>query len=205
MNAYEHSTNIDRLLSRVRAKEPKAREELISHSLERLQKLSRRMFRKHPNLRTLEETDDIVQKLVIRLHKMLNDLCPENTASYFRLSSHNIRWVLKDLARSSAARHKSQSSGEESTSIRRNQLLNKQDPNGGPVNMAQWNDFYEKVEQLPDENKQVFELLWIQGLSQKEAADLLNIPLRTLTRKWMVTRILIRTLLHDEFPEAGEQ
>lgn len=68
---FDHSTNIGNLLYRVKSKEPKAKEELIAHSLEHLEKLSRRMFRKYPNLRTLEETDDIVQKLVMRLHKML--------------------------------------------------------------------------------------------------------------------------------------
>ena len=60
MNEFEHSTRINALLAKLKAKEPKVREELIAHSLERLQRLSRKMFRKHPNLCTLEETDDII-------------------------------------------------------------------------------------------------------------------------------------------------
>ena len=56
MNEFEHSTRINVLLAKLKAKEPKAREELIAHSLERLQRLSRKMFRKHPNLCTLEES-----------------------------------------------------------------------------------------------------------------------------------------------------
>lgn len=60
MNEFEHSTRINNLLAQVKAKEPKARKELIAHSLDRLQRLSRKMFRKHANLCTLEQTDDIV-------------------------------------------------------------------------------------------------------------------------------------------------
>ena len=122
MNEFEHSTRINALLAKLKAKEPKAREELIAHSLDRLQRLSRKMFRKHPNLCTLEETDDITQKLVIRLHKMLDGLVPEDTASYFKLASQNLRWVLQDLARSSIARNQIKNSGDMSTSIKRNEL-----------------------------------------------------------------------------------
>lgn len=203
MNEFEHSTRINNLLAQVKAKEPKAREELIAHSLDRLQRLSRKMFRKHANLCTLEQTDDIVQKLVIKLHKMLDDLFPENTSSYFKLASQNLRWVLQDLARSSIAKH--QSFGEMSTSVKRNELLNTKDPDGGPSNYAEWSEFYEKIELLPDENKELFDLLWFQGLSQVDAAMFLNIPLRTLRRKWMITRILIRTLIKNEPPEHGDK
>ncbi len=205
MNEFEHSTNINCLLAKIAAKEPKAKEELIAHSLDRLRKLSRKMFRKHPNLCTLEETDDIVQKLVIRIHKTLENLQPEDTASYFKLASQNLRWVLQDLARSSIARNKAKNSGDMSTSTRRGELLNTKDPDGGPSNYAEWTDFYEKINLLPDENKQIFDFLWFQGLSQTEAATVLKIPLRTLSRKWMVTRILIRTLLNDQTPECGDQ
>lgn len=205
MNQYEHSTNIDIFLHRIRANEPKAKEELISHSMERLQKLSRRMFRKFPKLRTLEETDDVVQKLVIRLHKMLSELIPSDTASYFRLASQNISWVLKDLARSSAAKYKPKNSGDLASTTQREGLLNTKDPNGGPASFAEWADFYEKIEQLPDENLQIFDLLWFQGLSQEDAAKILNMPLRTLARKWMITRVLIKTLLNNQLPEHGDQ
>lgn len=205
MNEFEHSTLINALLAKIKTKESKAREELIAHSLDRLQRLSRKMFRKHPNLCTLEQTDDIVQKLVIKLHKMLDDLIPEDTASYFKLASQNLRWVLLDLARSSLARNKAKNSGDMSTSVKNNKLLNTKDPDGGPSNYAEWTEFYEKIELLPDEHKQLFNLLWFQGLSQADAAKFLDIPLRTLARKWMTTRILIRTLLNDETPEHGDQ
>ena len=39
MNEFEHSTRINALLAKLKAKEPKAREELIAHSLVRLQRL----------------------------------------------------------------------------------------------------------------------------------------------------------------------
>jgi RNA polymerase sigma factor (sigma-70 family) len=203
MNEFEHSTRINNLLAQVKAREPKAREELIAHSLERLQRLSRKMFRKYPNLCTLEQTDDIVQKLVIKLHKMLDELVPEDTAGYFKLASQNLRWVLQDLARSNIAKNKN--SGDMSTSVKRNELLNTKDPDGGPSSYAEWSEFYEKIELLPEENKQLFDLLWFQGLSQVEAAKFLKIPLRTLRRRWMITRILIRTLIKNQPPEHGDK
>ncbi len=39
MNEFEHSTRINALLAKLKAKEPKAREELIAHILEWLQGL----------------------------------------------------------------------------------------------------------------------------------------------------------------------
>lgn len=205
MNEFEHSTRINNLLAQVKAKEPKAREELISHSLERLQRLSRKMFRKHPILCNLEQTDDIVQKLVIKLHKILDDLTPEDTSSYFKLASQNIRWILLDLARSGEARHQSKNSDERITLIQKEELLNTKDLNSGPASYAEWTEFYEKLEGLPEENKQLFDLLWFQGLSQADAAKFLGIPLRTLVRKWMTTRIMIQTLFKNQTPEHGEK
>lgn len=200
MNPYEHSTGIDNLIKRLREKEPKVREELIAYTLERLRKLTRRMFRKYPGLKTLEETDDIVQKLVIRLHRMLDELVPDNTASFFRLASQNIRWVLYDLAKSSASKYRPLNSGDLASSDQHKEHRQLIAPDGEPSSFIEWAEFYAKIEELPMENKQIFDLLWFQGLSQVDAAKALDMPTRTFTRKWTETKLLIRLLMHNQGP-----
>lgn len=200
MNPYEHSTGIDNLIKRLKEKEPKVREELIAYTLERLRKLTRRMFRKYPGLKTLEETDDIVQKLVIRLHRMLDELVPDNTASFFRLASQNIRWVLYDLAKSSASKYRPLNSGDLASSDRHKEHRQLIAPDGEPSSFIEWAEFYAKIEELPMENKQIFDLLWFQGLSQVDAAKALDMPTRTFTRKWTETKLLIRLLMHNQGP-----
>jgi RNA polymerase sigma factor (sigma-70 family) len=204
MDSYEHSTGIDKLIERLRNKESKAREELIAYTLERLQKLTRRMFRKYPGLKTLEETDDIVQKLVIRLHRMLNELVPENTAAFFRLASQNIRWVLYDLAKSSASKYRPLNSSDLASNDPKNDHRQAVAPEGEPSSLIEWADFYGKINQLPEENRQIFDLLWFQGLSQIEAAKALNMPTRTFTRKWTETKLLIRVLMHNQGPPGED-
>ena len=200
MNPYEHSTGIDKLIERLRNKESKAREELIAYTLERLRKLTRRMFRKYPGLKTLEETDDVVQKLVIRLHRMLNELVPDNTASFFRLASQNIRWVLYDLARSSANKYRPLNSSDMASTDQQNDHRQPIAPDGEPSSLIEWAEFYAKIDQLPEENKQIFDLIWFQGLSQIDAAKALDMPTRTFTRKWTETKLLIRVLMHNQGP-----
>jgi DNA-directed RNA polymerase specialized sigma24 family protein len=44
-------------------------------------------------------------------------------------------------------------------------------------------------------------LLWYQGLSQAEAAELLQVSERTIKRRWMSARLQLQDALHGEMPQ----
>jgi RNA polymerase sigma-70 factor (ECF subfamily) len=49
------------------------------------------------------------------------------------------------------------------------------------------------VDSLPDEEREVVQLLWYEGLRQPEAAVVLGISLATLKRRWQVARLRLST------------
>ena len=59
----------------------------------------------------------------------------------------------------------------------------------------------EAIEGLPEEEREVFDLLWYQGLTQAEAAGLLHVNVRTLKRRWLSARMKLQDALQGEVPE----
>lgn len=53
-----------------------------------------------------------------------------------------------------------------------------------PSSLAQWTELHEQIGALPEDEREVIGLVFYQGLTQAEAADLLGISLRTLQRRW---------------------
>ena len=76
-----------------------ARDELISHSCERLKSLTRKMMKPFSRLYRWEETDDVFQDAMLRLHRSLEDVKPESVAQFFALAATQIRRTLLDMAR----------------------------------------------------------------------------------------------------------
>jgi RNA polymerase sigma-70 factor (ECF subfamily) len=53
---------------------------------------------------------------------------------------------------------------------------------------------------LPAEDREVFDLIYYQGLSQAEAAGLLDISERTLQRRWQSARLALHDALAGQLP-----
>ena len=51
-----------------------------------------------------------------------------------------------------------------------------------PVSLEEWRCFHEWVEEPPEEDREVFDLLWYQGLTQEQAASVLSVSLSTVKR-----------------------
>jgi RNA polymerase sigma factor (sigma-70 family) len=60
-----------------------------------------------------------------------------------------------------------------------------------------WGDFHDKVEALPDEEREVVELLWYQDLPQHEAAEVLGVDPSTVKRRWRAARQKLAAVLRD--------
>jgi DNA-directed RNA polymerase specialized sigma24 family protein len=59
------------------------------------------------------------------------------------------------------------------------------------------------LEKLSPENREVFDLIWLQGLTQKQAARVLGISIRTFIRRWIKSKLEITKLMDDELRIQG--
>ena len=186
-----------------------AYDELIAKASERLYKLTRKMLRNYPHLRRWEQTDDVFQNAAMRLHQSLSEVKPDTVRNFFGLAVTQIRRTLIDLARhhfgpeGQGARHHTDGDGkaDESGGI----LQNQADDTARPGNLESWASFHEAVEQIPDDEREVFQLVWYGGMAQKEAASLLGVSVPTVKRRLHRARRILSKLLEGEFPSVGEE
>jgi RNA polymerase sigma-70 factor (ECF subfamily) len=187
-------------VARLQAGDPDARDELLSAAAELLRQLAHRMLRTFPGVRRWEQTDDVLQNSLMRLYRTLKDVPPRTVADFLRLAALNIRRELLDLAK-----HHYGPQGQGAHHI----TVNLDEPappepaaqqSLDPSRLAVWSEFHQQVEGLPDEERAVFDLLWYQGLSQAEAAELLGVNERTVKRRWQSARIKLHDALNGEAP-----
>jgi hypothetical protein len=63
------------------------------------------------------------------------------------------------------------------------------DDSGDPVALARWGEIHQFIAELPDDVREPFDLIFYQGLTQLEAAEVLGVSLRTLKRRWQEARL----------------
>jgi DNA-directed RNA polymerase specialized sigma24 family protein len=60
-----------------------------------------------------------------------------------------------------------------------------------PTHLEAWARLHETIKALPSELRDVFDLLWYQGMVQREAAGVLGISEATLKRRWHDARLAV--------------
>lgn len=194
------TSQLQGLLDRLKAGDDEARKQLINRSCERLRELTHRMFRNYPRLRRREQTDDVLQNSSLRLYKSLSDVRPDTVGKFFGLAATQIRRELRDLCRKHF--------GPEGTG--RNVITNapkagKETPSpvelakarGEPATLDSWARFHDAVEKLPEEERQVVDLLYYQDLPQAQAATHLDMSVRTIKRRWQAARLKLHKALRN--------
>jgi RNA polymerase sigma-70 factor (ECF subfamily) len=203
----EEPTRLQRLLERYLADEPGAFDELIEHATLRLRSLARKMLARYPHVRRWEETDDVMQAALIRLHRSLQKVQPESKRAFFGLAATQMRRTLIDLARHyyGALGHgrNYESVAGDGDSGRANSLERAAShKNSKPEDLERWTEFHETVDKLPDDDKEVISLVWYGGLLQKEVADVLGVSERTVIRRMNHARLTLNELLGGRSPDA---
>ncbi len=192
---------IDHHLRELAAGNAAARDLLIELANRRLWRLTQTMLRDHPSLARWEEADDVYQRAVVRLWQALRDCRPESAVQFYRLAAQVLRRELIDMARhyfgphGLAAHHATPNWNVGDAGV---PLEPAAGSTWNPANLQPWTDFHECVERLPDELRVVFDLLWYQGLSQADAAKLLDLSQRTLERRWHAARVEIYRRIHSD-------
>jgi RNA polymerase sigma-70 factor (ECF subfamily) len=187
-------------LERLRAGDPDARNALLSHTRERLQRLARRMLRGYHDIGRWEDTDDVLQNALVRLSRALDAAAPTSVRHFYRLAAVQIRRELEDLADryrgpcGVGANHQTDQHGAA--------LAGAAAPSEEPASAEVWSEFHRQVEALPDDEQEVVALLWYGGLSQEAAAQTVGVSVRTIKRRWLSARLVLARALGGSAPPA---
>ena len=135
------------------------------------------LYRSYPRLTQPPlnlQADELLSAIAERLLKALREARPRNVRELFALANQHMRWELNDLARrlddQPAAVELSE--GLVPSPASSDSGLT---PNGLRMLKA--------IGELPDEEREVFDLVRVQGMSQPEAAELLGVSAATVKRR----------------------
>jgi RNA polymerase sigma-70 factor (ECF subfamily) len=174
--------------------------DLLARSAHRLQLLCGALLhRSYPRLTQGPlnlGTDELLGGLVERLIKAMREVRPGTVRQFFALANQHMRWELNDLARQldhaqhavalqdwhAAPAHSAggSASGSE-TSATAKQIL-------------------DAIEELPQDERETFNLVRLQGLSQSEAASILGVCNKTIQRRLNRGLMLLSQRVHNIVP-----
>ena len=139
------------------------------------------------------QADELLGAVVERLLKALREARPATVRQFFALASQHMRWELNDLARRL---------DERPAAVELHEWLAPAPASTDSGLSPAGRRILEAIEDLQESEREAFDLVKIQGLTQAEAAQVLGVSLRTLKR-W-VSRSLrsLTSRLGDLGPNA---
>jgi len=191
-------TQLQNLIDRSLQGDASAHDELLHHACDRLLRLTRKMFHGFPQLRRWEQTDDVFQNSMVKLHRALAEVRVESVRHFFNLAAVQIRRELLDLAKHHF--------GPEGNGANHHTDGQPADDAGGalhvatsePHDLASWNAFHSQIENLSQEEQEIINLVFYEGLSQEEAAKLMGLSFRTFKRRWQAVKLKLTEALPSD-------
>jgi RNA polymerase sigma-70 factor (ECF subfamily) len=180
-------TQIQKLLDKAKSGTEFDRNELINRSCSRLLKLTRKMFHNFKSLQRWEQTDDVFQNALVRLHRSLLEVQVDNVRHFFNLAALQIRRELLDLTKHYYGKLGMGSNHHSDHQIGPDAVLSNATNN--PIRNKSLEKFHENIDTLPAEEQEVINMLFYEGFNQEEPAEFLGISLSTVKRRWHAARI----------------
>ena len=172
--------------------------ELLAASATRLQGLTANLlYRSYPRLARPPlnlHDDELLSAVVERLIKAMRSVRPGNVRQFFALANQHIRWELNDLARRL---------DEQPQAV---ELMDAAAPTAPsapstiPRPSPSMRRMLDAIESLPEDERETFSLVRIQGLTHDEAAGVLGVSTKTVQRRVNRTRVLLMDRLADLRP-----
>jgi RNA polymerase sigma-70 factor (ECF subfamily) len=170
--------------------------ELLERAVGRLRLLCARfLYKSYPRLTRPPvnlESDELLGGVVAGLLTALRATRPPTVRRFFALANQHLRWQLNDLARrldEQPAAAALAESGVEAPPASTGSGLG---PDGRRM--------LEAIEGLPEDEREVFDLVGIQGLTHGEAATVVGVSEKTVQRRLNRARLLLAERLADLRP-----
>jgi len=168
---------------------------LLARAVNRLQFLcSVLLHRSYPRLTRAPlnmQADELLSAVVERLLKALGKARPQNVRQFFALANQHMRWELNDVAR------RLDEKAPDVELLEGVALAPQSSGSGISLNARR---MLEAIDHLPDDEREVFSLVRIQGLTQTEVADLVGVSPKTVQRRLNRSLLLLTDTLGDLRP-----
>jgi RNA polymerase sigma-70 factor (ECF subfamily) len=173
--------------------------ELLDRSVGRLRLLcASLLYRSYPRLTQPPlnlETDELLGGVVAGLLSAMKKIRPQNVRQFFALANQHMRWQLNDLARLLDQRPAAAALAESGVAAAPGSRDSCLTPDGQRMLRA--------IESLPEAEREVFDLVGIQGLTYAEAATVIDVSQKTVQRRLNRARLLLAEQLADLRPTSS--
>jgi len=182
------------------AAEPIIRQ-LLAKSVDRLHLLSAHLlYRSYPRLTKGPfnlSADEVLSAVVERMLKAMRKVRPTTVRQFFALAGRHMRWELNDLARRLDAR-------EGMLELRESRVLAPPPPepvddsaSTPTVPCQTLSRILSAIDELPEEEREVFNLVRLQGLANAEVARLVGVSAKTIQRRLKRSLVLLTERVGD--------
>ena len=171
---------------------------LLDRSVRRLQLLcTNLLYRKYRRL-TLPpvnlQPEEMLDAVVERLLKAMRSVRPQTVRQFFALVNQHMRWELNDLARRL---------DQQPTTVELHEEIVPARASSDSLLTADGRRMLEAIDNLPEEEREAFGLVRIQGMTHAEAADVFGVSAKTVQRRLNRALVLLTAKLGDLYP--GEE
>jgi len=170
--------------------------ELLDRAVCRLRTLSAGMlYRKYPRLAQPPlnlEADELLGGVVAGLLTALRTVRPRTVRQFFALATQHMRWQLNDLARRLDKQPAAGALTEGGVAA--------PPASSGSGLTPDARRMLEAIESLPEDEREVFDLIRIQGLTYPEAAAVIDTSVATVQRRLSRGRLRLAQQLADLLP-----
>ncbi len=179
------TADLQDLIDRLRRGDDSARAELLTRAYHRLRRIAASMYhRDFPRLKDRHDVESVVDESWSRLMRALETVRPPTVEDFLRLVAHKVRQVLLDMADQQRRRD---------GWVRGGLLDGSEDPANiepsdnslEPGRLALLTEFHRQVENLPEDQRTVFDLHYYTDLPQAEIARLLGLHPRKVSYLWV--------------------
>jgi RNA polymerase sigma factor (sigma-70 family) len=188
----------NRLVNDLKTDDPETFNRLIAHTYQRLRRLTHCMLQDFGGVHQWDETTDVLHNVHFRLYKAFFESKVElkSARHFYEVAANHIGWELLSLAEKYRGPKWSVANNyTDSTAITR-----AADPATGPDRLLQWTDFQLNAKELPPKLREVFNLIWYNGTTRKEAAEILGVSEKTVKRLWAKVRLALDEACNGDAP-----
>jgi RNA polymerase sigma-70 factor (ECF subfamily) len=143
------------------------------------------------------ETDELLGGVVAGLLTALRTTRPPTVRRFFALANQHMRWQLNDLARRLDEQPAAAALAERGVAAPPASTASGLSPDGRRMLGA--------IEGLPEDEREVFDLVGIQGLTHGEAAAVVGVSEKTVQRRLNRARLLLAERLADLRPATPSE